>query len=536
MPSRLTSETHPLRIDAVQVPGAEGLIGLTFCPGKHARATTMQDAQWERSLAADLDVIAAWGATHVVSVMEQHEFEKFNVPALGAEIEARGISWHHLPVPDGGIPDETFERHWTYHGHVLRQALLAGERVLIHCRGGLGRTGLLASRLLVEFGEDPRIAIERVRAARPDSVETFGQEAHVEAQLAAVYDTTLMDRLLGTLLGGAVGDGFGYTVEFDQWPTIVDKYGPEGLVAPKYWGDGKLHVSDDTQMTLFTLEGFAEALEAGTDDDAAILEAIRQAYLRWLTTQTRGRARLPDGIHSLDEMHRHEAPGNTCLSALREGGHGTTRSAINDSKGCGGVMRVAPLGLWLQRDPGGAIQLAAEAAAITHGHPSGFWSAGALAGIVRQLADGHELTAAIEQTVAAMSGLPDVGEALAAIGDAVRLAAEPETLSPERLAAELGGGWVGEEALAIGIYAALRGRSFEDAVRIAANHSGDSDSTASITGQLRGAAFGISDVPHAWARRLDVLQACGWVADRALAAMTRPTSSQLTDNFTQCNS
>lgn len=519
----LTSETHPLRIDTVQVPGTEGLMGLTFCPGKHTQATTMQDVRWERSLDADLDVIAAWGATHIVSVMEQHEFERFNVPSLGTEVEARSMAWHHLPVPDGGVPDNNFERRWAYHGHVLRQALLAGERVLIHCRGGLGRTGLLASRLLVEFGEDPGEAMERVRAARVGSVETVGQEAYVEAQLAAVHDTTLMDRLLGTLLGGAVGDGFGYTVEFHKWPVIVDKYGPEGLVAPKYWGDGKLHVSDDTQMTLFTLEGFAEALEAGTDDDAAILESIRQAYLRWLTTQTRGGTRLPDGIHSLKEMHSPEAPGGTCLSALREGGHGNTQSPINDSKGCGGVMRVASLGLWAARDLSGAIQLAAEAAAITHGHPSGYWSAGALAGIVRQLADGQQLAAAIEQTVAAMRGLPDVGETLAAIGDAVRLAAEPQTLSPERLATEMGGGWVGEEALAIGIYAALHGRSFEGAVRVAANHSGDSDSTASIAGQLRGAAFGIADVPHAWAGRLDVLQACGWVADRALAAMMRPT-------------
>ena len=172
-----TSRSHPLRIDEVTAGEAGGLIGITFCPGKCG--PSLYDLRWKRDLAADLDVIVAWGARAVVTLIEAHEFELLGVPDLGARVLARGIDWHPLPIPDVQPPGERFETGWQTSGPVLRNDLLAEHRVLVHCRGGLGRAGTVAARLLVELGAPAVEAIRRVRAARPGAIETTQQEQYV---------------------------------------------------------------------------------------------------------------------------------------------------------------------------------------------------------------------------------------------------------------------------------------------------------------------------------------------------------------------
>ena len=172
-----TSRSHPLRIDEVIAGECGGLIGITFCPGKCG--PSLYDFRWERDLAADLDVIVAWGARAVVTLIEAHEFALLGVPDLGARVRARGLDWHPLPIPDVQPPGARFEAGWQRSGPVLRNALLAGQRVLVHCRGGLGRAGTVAARLLVELGVPAAEAIRRVRAARPGSIETIQQEQYV---------------------------------------------------------------------------------------------------------------------------------------------------------------------------------------------------------------------------------------------------------------------------------------------------------------------------------------------------------------------
>ena len=143
-----TSLTHPLKIDAMPCGG--GLLGMTLCPGKQAESYF--GGQWERDLALDMGVIVDWGASTLVSLMEDHEFPKFGVPDLGDIAEAAGLEWHWLPIRDVHAPDERFERLWTYSGHILRRKLASGERIVLHCRGGLGRTGTIAARLAIECG------------------------------------------------------------------------------------------------------------------------------------------------------------------------------------------------------------------------------------------------------------------------------------------------------------------------------------------------------------------------------------------------
>jgi protein-tyrosine phosphatase len=176
----LTSETSPLKIDAVPAPGTPGLIGMTLCPGKKDPYAAF--GAWERDLPADLQAIRDWGASTIVSLIEEHEFELLGVPDFEIRVTS-AFRWHWLPMPDGGVPDAAFEENWVSSGAELRGRLVAGERVLIHCRAGLGRTGLIASRLLVEFGMTPRQALAAVRRARPGTVETTLQE-HYVLQLA----------------------------------------------------------------------------------------------------------------------------------------------------------------------------------------------------------------------------------------------------------------------------------------------------------------------------------------------------------------
>jgi len=491
-----TSASHPLRVDSVQAPGG-GRLGMTLCPGKKKAGAL--SGHWERDLGADLEAVRRWGAAALVSLVEEHEFRMLAVPELGDRAEALGLEWHHLPIVDGWVPDSRFESRWVYAGTRLRGHLARGRRVALHCDGGLGRTGTVAARLLIELGTAPEEAVRRVRAARPGAIETGGQEACVRASRPPARD---LDRELGCLLGGAVGDGLGYEVEFDTLERIRGRFRPDGIREPVYH-EGRLRVSDDTQMTLFTLEGLLRA--PGPGGSEAAVEEVRAAYLDWLATQ--GDAApgwRPAGRLCLQESLRHaRAPGNTCLSALRAGGPGTPEARVNDSKGCGGVMRAAPAGLLPGITPAEALHLGARTAAITHGHPTGFWCAGAMAALVAILRRGGDPGAAAREVAGMLSGEPEARETVEALRRALTLAGLRPGGRPGDVRT-LGAGWVGEEALAMGLYAALCGRTFPRALAVAANHDGDSDSTASIAGQIYGVWRGLEEIPHAWVRRLDV--------------------------------
>lgn len=172
-----TSVTHPLRIGQAPAGDAGGLVGVTLCPGKQGPSNS--GFVWRRDLRLDLDTIAAWGPAAIVTLIEDHEFEMLGVHDLGRQVKARGIEWHHLPIVDVEVPDARFEAGWLASGPKLLNILRQGGRVLVHCRGGLGRAGTVAARLLVELGVPARHAVARVRAARPGAIETSKQLQYV---------------------------------------------------------------------------------------------------------------------------------------------------------------------------------------------------------------------------------------------------------------------------------------------------------------------------------------------------------------------
>jgi hypothetical protein len=201
-----TSQSHPLEIAAVCAGPGFGRIGITFCPGKHDRAALT--GAWARDLATDLYAIAAWGARIVVTLVEPAELAALRVPQLGAEVLDRGLDWRHLPIPDFSVPDAVFERQWRSHGRDIRSALRNGGDVVVHCKGGLGRAGMMAARLLAELGMAPDEAIRAVRRARRGAIETTSQLALVR-QTAAVADVEEIDvsalRKVAGQLGGNPG-------------------------------------------------------------------------------------------------------------------------------------------------------------------------------------------------------------------------------------------------------------------------------------------------------------------------------------------
>lgn len=322
----------------------------------------------------------------------------------------------------------------------------------------------------------------------------------------------MQSRFLGCLLGGAVGDALGAPVEFMSRAAIVQRFGPQGITAcaPAYGGIGT--ITDDTQMTLFTAEGLLRGWVRGQLKGITSLRStVGAAYQRWLSTQ----GECPGAGKQTDEpgwliqqraLHSQRAPGNTCLAALRQMSH-PGEPARNDSKGCGGVMRVAPVGLFMAHRTGAdaarrTFELGRELAALTHGHPTGSLTAGVLAVLVRELVRGAALDEALETSTAQLRVYSRHEETLQAVERARALAANG--LARDAAIAELGEGWVAEEALAISIYCALVAQDFGDGVVLAVNHDGDSDSTGAIAGNLLGAMLGVQAIGQEWLQPLEL--------------------------------
>ena len=174
-----TSWSYPLRIDELAINGIEGILGLTICPGQTEPYSI--GSFWKRDLTADMDVISRWGALRVVSLIEHSEIDLLQVHDLGLAVTKAGMTWSHLPIRDIMAPGADFEIQWNVEGREIKDSLSTGEKVLLHCRGGLGRSGTVAARILVEFGYTPDIAIEAVRKARPGAIESSVQELYVHS-------------------------------------------------------------------------------------------------------------------------------------------------------------------------------------------------------------------------------------------------------------------------------------------------------------------------------------------------------------------
>ncbi|WP_232209433.1 ADP-ribosylglycohydrolase family protein [Sphingomonas sp. SKA58] len=476
-----------MKIAFVPTGGTRGRIGITFCPGKK-----QQDAltgAWNRDLCVDLEAIQASGAAAVVSLIEAEEFLSLGVERLGEEVRAHHMDWFHLPIEDVSIPSPAFEQAWAVTGANLRSRLRQGFDIVLHCKGGLGRAGMIAARLLAELGTEPNAAIARVRMARPGAIETHDQLTHVQQRVTveevrpAKTSTAIRARGRGALIGLAVGDALGTTLEFarrDSYPLLTDMIGggPFGL-RPGEW-------TDDTSMAL----ALADSLLTRNGIDEADL---MKRFVAW-----RDEGSYSSTGHCFDI-------GMTVSAALArwdQSGDPIAGSTDPATAGNGSLMRLAPVALRYHDDIPALDDAAARQSRVTHG--------------ATEAVDACVIYA--RMTASAISG--------STLDEVLNIRAEGLA---RKIADIVGGSWQGKpredirasgyvaHSLEAALWCIGRTGSFAEAVLTAANLGEDADTTAAITGQLAGALYGEDGIPEAWRHRIVAYERLGEMADQLLS-------------------
>ena len=469
-----------------------------------------------------------FGIRHFIDLTEEGELCPYN------HLLPSDTTYTRFPIPDCGVPKSI---------ESVRRLLLRIEElkkmegyVYVHCWGGVGRTGTIVACYLSQNSEEPDLNktlevlrgrfSEMPKSAYRETPETKEQinfiEQFINSNKAYKEDKAkrVPDSIRGCLMAGAVGDALGYEVEFMSRRSILSRFGENGITKFALDCNGKALISDDTQMTLFTANGMLMGLTRGymRGIGGRPEKYVDIAYLDWYYTQTGKKREMliddwhPTWLRDLPEMAHLRAPGNTCLSACESLFRG--EKAQNNSKGCGGIMRVAPMALldagYASRNENSySIEELAEAggeiAEVTHKHPLGFLPASLLTVLLYKVIPmtakqvQEEIDSIVADTVNILDRIykgkydADKRYLKELTMKAVQLA--HSDISDADAIRQLGEGWVAEETWAIALYCAIRHiDSVEDAIIASVNHDGDSDSTGSVCGNIMGAIYGYEHI------------------------------------------
>jgi ADP-ribosyl-[dinitrogen reductase] hydrolase len=465
-----TSISHPLQIAAVSAGANYGLVGLTFCPGK--KQPSAVTGAWDRDLGLDLDAVAAWNAAAVVTLLEPHELTHLGVDGLGAAVRARHIAWYHLPIRDVDVPDAEFERAWGQVGPGLRARLRDGANVLVHCKGGLGRAGMIAARLLIELGMAPDEAIAQVRVVRPGAIETARQLARVRSWgpiSEAAPDggpEAVRDRAVGALLGLALGDALG---------TARDRLRQGGalpssaMIAERAQSPGVGPWSGATAMALALATSL---IERKGFDESDLLERLTWWADEGEFSCTGTCVGMPNAVAR-------------ALTRFRNTGGLFADPAQPPDIGGAALVRLAPVAIryWQSAGPGGPLrEVAGRQSRTTDADPASLAAAALFAELL--------------------------GQAIAGTPRAPLL--RSGTTTAECVSSALATGawrpWNRGELVCDGSSAALieaalwciaRSGSFAEALQLAADLD-ETGATPVLTGQLAGALYGKAAIPPEW--------------------------------------
>ena len=480
---------------------------------EHPKAVVQNLLDWGESRESPA-VVMAWGH----DLLEDTAVSEAELLAASDEAVLKGI---RRLTHDEDIPKSLYLREVARSGD--RDALLVkiSDRIQNSRDFARGKGPLRAFRYL----HDAECIFDAVKNLPQDPVLVHALDAWKELD-ETLREPARHEALRGCLLGGAVGDALGAPVEFMSEKEIRRQYGKNGVTTFVEFPDGTGSITDDTQMTLFTAEGILRAhvgkIEKGNCDSVAVM---RNACRRWLKTQG-GRVPATTPEEALNsgwliregQLFARRAPGNTCLSALEI--PADLEKAPNKSKGCGTVMRMAPAGLFFA--PEEAYDCGCRFSALTHGHPTGITAGGAFAMLIAELLAGKPLEEALELVLEHLGGKPDAAETASAL----RKAREAENIS------ELGEGWIAEEALAIGVFCALKHPwELREAILEAVNIDGDSDSTGSITGNILGVIKGESAIPTEWRSRLREKEIVSKMADDLWKRFEADENGRATPNW-----
>jgi len=394
---------------------------------------------------------------------------------MGEAVADRHMSWFHMPITDVSTPGPGFEKEWAGTGEALRAILRSGFDVLIHCKGGLGRAGMISARLLVELGWAADDAIATIRRERPGAIETSAQEAHVRAQSAIGEPfrdgrtPAARERAIGSLLGLAVGDAIGTTLEFkprDTCPRLTDMVGggPFGLEAGQW--------TDDTAMAL----ALGHSLVAQRELDELDLMTRFVAWWRRGEYSCTGSC-FDIGITTREALARFESGGNPIAGSTQP-----------HAAGNGSLMRLAPVVLnSFVSGPVGGGDIARRQSATTHGAAACLDACYEFSFILYLAMTGKNRSFVFQPRER------EAGAQIARILSGSWRGARREQISST--------GYVAH-SLEAALWCVGRTTSFRDAVLLAANLGDDADTTAAITGQLAGALYGKSDIPSDWLEKL----------------------------------
>lgn len=302
----------------------------------------------------------------------------------------------------------------------------------------------------------------------------------------------IRDKFAGVVLGTAIGDALGYPVEFMSVEEIKRRFGPAGVttlhpvrVGPHGARMESLY-SDDTQMFRAVCEGLIRAGPTASLDTAA--EEVAEEIVAWAFGSENNRS-----------------PGGSCMHGannLRQN-YAWRMAGQHNGGGCGAAMRSMAYGLWHWDDPVEAAYWAGEHALMTHRSPMAQASAAAVAAGIAMGVMGGPPDAVVAAMVEGANGY-DAATARMLL-QAREDAGHPSTPPAEVL--DRWRGWKGDEAVAASLYCALEGGSYRNAVLLAVNSPGDSDSLGAITGALMGAMRGATgQIPAEWIPQVEKSQ------------------------------
>ncbi len=316
--------------------------------------------------------------------------------------------------------------------------------------------------------------------------------------MAELMENDVLNRVKGCLIGMAAGDALGAPVEFLSLEKIKDKYGETGIADYEVW-DGFMPGSytDDTQLSIATAKGCLSAqFNLLREGESRSQECMHKRYLEWLQG-------MQDPFHA-----RH--PGYTCMNVLQSGKIGTIENPVNDSIEASGLFRTAPVGLAFP--PGMAFREGVEYAALTHGHPSAYFSAGFLSELISQIIDGKSLQDAVELSIEQLIAFENHEDLLGYLEVAMEMFINHESV--EDSIRRIGRGVTAGEVLGIGIFCSLKNAAdFSAGVRAAVNHSGASTSCGLVTGAVLGTLLGIEVIPGNWVSQVENSQAIIEIAE-----------------------
>lgn len=469
-----------------------------------------------------------FGIRHFIDLTEEGELRPYS------HLLPSDTTYTRFPIEDCGTP-KTIESVQCLLLRIEELKNMEGY-LYVHCWGGVGRTGTIVACYLSQNCEEPDLnhtleVLRRKFSEMPKSLyretpETKEQIDFIEQFINAnksyneEKNKRVLDCIRGSLMAGAAGDALGYEVEFMSRSSILSRFRENGITKFALDSNGKALISDDTQMTLFTANGMLMGLTRGymRGIGGRPEKYVDGAYLDWYYTQTGKKREMliddwhPTWLRDLPEMAQLRAPGNTCLRACESMFRG--EKVQNNSKGCGGIMRVAPMALLnagyaSRNEKCYSIEDLAvaggEIAECTHKHSLGFLPASLLTVLLYKVIpmSPMQVSEEIDGIVADVVNILDriykgkyESDKLflkELTGKAVHLA--HSNMSDAEAISELGEGWVAEETWAIALFCAIRHiDSVENAIIASVNHNGDSDSTGSVCGNIMGAIYGYEHI------------------------------------------